>query len=178
MLAKRLELLREIRPRLSRVAVLSLKEEWATGWPQGTQPAASALGVTLFLTEHSASRYTDAFALITRERSEGLLVPESPSAWANLRLIVDFAARSRLPAVYPWRDFPAAGGLMAYGVDPPDVFRKAATYVDRILRGGNPAEMPVERPITFKLVINLRTAKALGLTIPPSLLARADQVVE
>jgi putative ABC transport system substrate-binding protein len=106
------------------------------------------------------------------------LVPEGTANWQNRRLIVEFTAKSRLPAVYPWREFADAGGLMSYGVDMSDLFRRAASYVDRILRGANPAEMPVERPTKFELVINLKTAKALGLTIPQSLLLRADQVIE
>jgi len=91
---------------------------------------------------------------------------------------VDLAAKNRLPAVYPWRDGVDAGGLMAYGPNLPDLFRRAATYVDKILKGTKPGHLPVEQPTKFELVINLKTAKALGLTIPPSLLQRADQVID
>jgi putative ABC transport system substrate-binding protein len=136
------------------------------------------LGVRLLVVEHTVSEYADAFALIARERPDALLVPEGTANWQNRRLIVEFAAKSRLPAAYFWRQFADVGGLMTYGVDLPDLYRRAASYTDRILRGANPAEMPVERPSNFELVINLKTAKALGLTIPPSLLARADQIIE
>jgi putative ABC transport system substrate-binding protein len=91
--------------------------------------------------------------------------------------IVDFAAKSRIPAVYPWREAVDAGGLIGYGPSPPDVFRRAAAYVDRILKGAKPGDLPVEQPTKFELVINLKTAKALGLTIPQSLLLRADQII-
>jgi putative tryptophan/tyrosine transport system substrate-binding protein len=176
--AKRLELLKEILPKVSRVAVLASKGEQRAPWEQSTQAAAMVLGVRLLVVEHTVSEYADAFALIARERPDALLVPEGTANWQNRRLIVEFAAKSRLPAAYFWRQFADVGGLMSYGVDLPDLYRRAASYTDRILRGANPAEMPVERPSKFELVINLKTAKALGLTIPPSLLARADQVIE
>jgi putative ABC transport system substrate-binding protein len=143
-----------------------------------TQAAATVLGVRLLVVERAVSEYADAFSVITRERPHALLVPEGTANWQNRHLIVDFTAKNRLPTVYPWREGPDAGGLMSYGVELSDLFRRAAGYVDRILRGANPAEMPVERPTKFELVINLKTAKTFGLTIPPSLLARADQVIE
>jgi putative ABC transport system substrate-binding protein len=136
------------------------------------------LGVRLLVVEHTVSEYAYAFALIARERPDALLVPEGTANWQNRRLIVEFAAKSRLPAAYFWRQFADLGGLMTYGVDLPDLYRRAASYTDRVLRGANPAEMPVEQPTKFELIINLKTAKALGLTIPPSLLQRADQVIE
>jgi putative ABC transport system substrate-binding protein len=176
--AKRLELLKETLPNVSRVAVLAPKGERLAQWELSTQAAAKVLGVRLLVAEHTVSEYADAFALIARERPDAVLVPEGTANWQNRRLIVEFTAKSRLPAVYPWREFADAGGLMSYGVDMSDLFRRAASYVDRILRGANPAEMPVERPTKFELVINLKTAKALGLTIPQSLLLRADQVIE
>ena len=176
--AKRLELLKEMLPKASRVAVLVSKGDRVARWELSTQAAATVLGVGLLLAEHIVSDYADTFALIARERPHAVLVPEGTANWQNRRLIVEFTAKSRLPAVYPWREFVDGGGLMSYGVDLSDLFRRAASYVDRILRGANPAEMPVERPTKFELVINLKTAKALGLTIPPSLLLRADQIIE
>jgi putative ABC transport system substrate-binding protein len=115
---------------------------------------------------------------MTRARAGALTVLGSNMFLTERRRLVDLAAKNRLPAVYPQREFVDAGGLMAYGPDLADVFRRAATYVDRILKGARPADLPVEQPTKFELVINLKAAKALGLTIPPSLLARADHVVE
>ena len=176
--AKRLELLKEMLPKASKVAVLASKGDRVAQWELSTRAAAKVSGVRLLVAEHAVSDYADAFALIAGERPDAVLVPEGTANWQNRRLIVEFTATSRLPAIYPWREFVDAGGLMSYGVDLSDLFRRAAGYVDRILRGAKPAEMPVERPIKFEFVINLKTAKTLGLTIAPSLLARADQVIE
>jgi putative tryptophan/tyrosine transport system substrate-binding protein len=107
-----------------------------------------------------------------------LMVLGSPLLWPYQRDIVDLAARARMPVTSARRDLPEAGGMMSYGTSVPAMFRRAATYVERILKGANPGDLPVEQAATFELVINLKTAKALGLTIPPSLLARADQVIE
>ena len=115
---------------------------------------------------------------MTRARAGALTVLPSNMFINERRRLVDLAAKNRLPAVYSWREFVDAGGLMSYGVNVPGLFRRAATYVDKILKGARPADLPVEQPTPFELVINLRTAKALGLTLPPSLLGRADQVIE
>ena len=113
-----------------------------------------------------------------REPNSGLIVLANPTATVHLDLIVALAARHRLPTIYPYRYFAAAGGLISYGVDNLDLYRRAAAYVDRILKGEKPADLPVQNPTKFELMINLRTAKTLGLEVPPTLLARADEVIE
>jgi ABC-type uncharacterized transport system substrate-binding protein len=115
---------------------------------------------------------------MTRARTGALTVLTGSMFFIERRRLVDLAAKNRLPAVYPWRDGVDAGGLMAYGPNIGDLFRRAATYVDKILKGARPGNLPVEQPTKFEMVINLKTAKALGLTIPPSLLGRADEVVQ
>jgi putative ABC transport system substrate-binding protein len=176
--AKRLQILKEALPNISRVAFLGLRSEWEDPVGQGVQAVARALGVTLFLAEHTTTEYADAFSVITRQRAEALLVSSAPSNYANRRVIVDFATRHGLPSIHAFRESVEIGGLMEYAADNHDLFRRAASYVDKILKGAKPGDMPVEQPTKFELVINLKTAKALGLTIPPSLLARADQVIE
>ena len=115
---------------------------------------------------------------MTRARAGALTVLTSVMFVNERRRLVELAAKNRLPAVYPQRDFVDAGGLMSYGANGPDLFRRAATYVDKILKGAKPADLPVEQPTKFELIINLKAAKALGLTIPPSLLQRADEVIQ
>ena len=178
--AKRLELLRETLPRVSRVAYLGSKEDkdWESPWGKSVRTAAQGLGVTLVLAEHTPHQYTDAFTRISRARLEALFVGPSAAAYADRGLIVDFATRARLPSTFRFREPVEIGGLMSYGANVADVFRRAAGYVDKILKGAKPADLPVEQPTKFELVINLRTAKALGLTIPPSVLLRADQLIE
>jgi putative ABC transport system substrate-binding protein len=177
---KRLELLKEAVPKLSRVAVLyepgllgpahELKE---------VQAAARALGLTVRSWEvRDADGFEKVFAALNKERPDGLYVPGGPLVATNRKRIVDFAAKSRLPSVYNSREFVDAGGLMYYGVDPAESYRRVAYYVDRILKGAKPADLPVEQPTKFELVINLKTAKQIGVTIPQSLLYRADKVIK
>ena len=178
--AKRLELLRQALPALSRVAYLASKEDrdWESPAGISLRMAAEAAGVTLVLAEHRSQQFTEAFSLISRSQVQALLVPASPPAFAGRALIVDFATRLRLPSMFSFREPVQNGGLMSYGVNVAENFRRAATFVDKILKGAKPADLPVEQPTKFELVINAKTAKALGLTIPPSLLLRADQVIE
>ncbi len=177
---KHLELLKETVPRLSRVAVLfnpvaALKAAYL----RETQAAAQALGVTLqFYEVGDPNEFDGAFAAMTKARAGALLVLPHPFLYVHARRIADLAAKSRLPAVYPFRESVEAGGLMAYAANAPDMFRRAAIYVDKILKGAKPADLPVEQPTKFELVINLKTAKALGLTIPQSVLIRADEVIQ
>ena len=136
------------------------------------------MGVTLVRAEFTPRQYTDAFTVIRRSQAEALFVSWTAPALGDRALIVDFATRTRLPSIFYYRESVELGGLMSYGVNLTDNFRRAATYVDKILKGARPADLPVEQPTKFELVINLKTAKALGLTIPPSLLLQADQVIE
>jgi len=175
---KRVELLKEALPKIRRVALLGTKLDWEDSFGKSSQAAARAFQVTLVHAEHTPENYSDAFARIVRDRPDALLVPNSTSNFARRLLIVDFATKNRLPGMYSLRNFTEAGGLMSYGPDFRDQFRRLAVYVDRILKGARPADLPVEQPTKFELVINLKTTKALGLTIPPTLLARADQVIE
>jgi len=175
---KRVELLKQALPKIRRVAFLGTKPDWEDPFGKSTQAAAQALRVTLLHAEHTPDNYADAFARIVRERPDALLVPNTTSNFARRRLIVDFATKSRLPGMYPVRDFTEAGGLMSYGLDFRDQFRRIAVYVDKILKGAKPADLPVEQPTKFELVINLKTAKALGLKIPQPVLIRADEVIQ
>jgi putative tryptophan/tyrosine transport system substrate-binding protein len=159
------------------VAFLHSKEQEAEG-VQNDEAAARKLDITLLRAEHTPTDYTDAFAFIAREHPDALVVGASAVNVANRALIVEFAAQKRLPAMYATREFVNIGGLISYGVDFHDLFRRAAGYVDKILRGVKPADIPVEQPAKFALVINLKTAKGLGLQIPDKLLAIADEVIE
>jgi putative tryptophan/tyrosine transport system substrate-binding protein len=174
---KYLELLKEAVPKLSRVAVL-FHQATRPVFLREVQAAAQALAVTLQRFEvRSPNDLDDAFAAMTSGRAAGLLVVPHPFTFSHGRLIADLAAKRRLPAVYGFRESVEAGGLMAYAANAPDMFRRAATYVDKILKGTKPADLPVEQPKKFEFVINLKTAKQIGLTIPPNVLARADKVI-
>jgi putative ABC transport system substrate-binding protein len=178
--AKRLELLKEAIPNVTRVAALGNPTSPEAELLAELLPAAArTLGLTLQSIEVREPKDLErAFAAIARERPHALLVLEGAVAILHRRQIIGFAARERLPTVYGIREFVDDGGLMSYGVSLPDLFPRAAVYVDKILRGAKPGDLPVEQPTKFELVINLKTAKALRLTIPPSLLLRADQVIE
>jgi putative ABC transport system substrate-binding protein len=170
-------------PGVSRVAALwqpgASGERTDKDLLKAAEVAARALGVRLQAVEaRGPADFDRAFSDMTRARAGALTVLGSNTFLTERRRLVDLAARNRLPAAYPQREFVDAGGLMSYGSNVADLFRRAATYVDKILKGAKPADLPVEQPTKFELVINLKTAKALGLTIPPSLLGRADQVVE
>jgi ABC-type uncharacterized transport system substrate-binding protein len=177
---KRLELLQEAVPRLSRVAIL-----WHGGHPAALlalhemEAAGRGLRVPLQALEvRGPNDFEQAFAAATREGAEALIMLPSVFFAAERRRIVDLVTESRLPAIFPVREDAEAGGLMSYGPNLRESFRRAATYVDKILKGTKPTDLPVEQPMTFELVINLKTAKALGLTIPPVLRFRADEVIQ
>lgn len=180
---KRLGLLKEIVPAASRVAVLwhpgVYSESTMSNMLKGAEDAAQSLGLRLqLLGAESPGDFDGAFAAIQREHADALLVFPSPMLYLNYRRIVDLAANYRLPAVYPWREAVDAGGFIAYGANISDMVRHSAVLVDKILKGAKPAELPVEQPTKFELVINKKTAKALGLTVPLTLQASADEVIE
>jgi putative tryptophan/tyrosine transport system substrate-binding protein len=177
---KRLELLREMIPRIARIATLSDPSNPVTpGQQEDVRRAARSMGIeTQFLEARNREDLGPAFEVAAREKVEALIVQNSAPTQANLQLTVDLAARHRLPVIYASKEFVDAGGLMTYGVNYPDLYRRAATYVDKILKGAKPADLPVEQPTKFELVINLKTAKALGLAIPDKVLALADEVIE
>jgi putative ABC transport system substrate-binding protein len=177
---KRLELLKEAFPKISRVAVLWDPANQANMLSfKETEAVARALKVHLqSLAVQNPSDFEKAFSAITTRRADALIIIRSPLTYNNLRGIVEFAAKNRLPAMYPDREFVDPGGLMTYGPIGEDLFRRAATYVDKILKGTKPADLPVEQPMKFELVINLKTANQTGLTIQPNVLARADKVIK
>jgi len=178
---KRLELLKETDPKVSRVVVLSTADyplPVKTDTLNEMEGAARILGLQLQLLEvRGANDFERAFAAMRRERAEAFTVLPIPLFLIERRRIVDFATKSRLPTIFHWREYVEAGGLMSYGADADDLFRRAATYVDKILKGAKPADLPVEQPTKFEFIINLKTAKQIGLTIPPNVLARADKVI-
>jgi putative tryptophan/tyrosine transport system substrate-binding protein len=178
---KRLELLKEAVPKLARVAVLY--DEASPGIVLDVKEflpaAARALGLTIRSWEvRDADGFEKVFAALSKERPDGLsVVGASPLVFANGKRIAAFALKSRLPSMYINRNFVDAGGLMSYGPDQADSYRRVAYFVDRILKGAKPADLPVEQPVKFELVINLKTANQIGLTIPPDVLARATKII-
>jgi ABC-type uncharacterized transport system substrate-binding protein len=176
---KRMELLKEAMPNLSRVAVL-----WRPGGRNSergykeAQAAAGELGVQLISLEvHSAEDFEDAFEVAVKEHAEALITVRTPLIVGHRKRIAQLAIESKLPAIYDEREFVEAGGMMSYGANLTESYRRLAFYVDKILRGANPAELPIEQPSHFELDINLKTANQIGFTFPPELLLRADKVI-
>jgi len=179
LVGKRLELLKEIVSKLSRVAVVWDPQNpgSAQQWKESQLPARE-LGLQLHSIEvSSADKFEAAFKEATKARNTALAIMASPFFYSNQKQLANLATNNRLPAIYPRGEFVASGGLMSYGSDANEVFRRAASMVDKILKGAKPANLPVEQPTKFELVINLKAAKQIGLTIPPNVLARADRVI-
>jgi putative tryptophan/tyrosine transport system substrate-binding protein len=177
---KRLELLKEIKPKITRVAVFRnpTLPTHAVLWKE-TQDAATAFGVKLLpLDIRGSDEIDNVFGAMVRERAEAFIVLPEPITLSKRQQIVDLAAKNRLPGMYPFGDFTDAGGLIYYGPSRIDLWKRATTYVDKILKGSKPADLPVEQPTKFEFIINLKAAKQIGLTIPPNVLARADKVIK
>ena len=178
--AKRLEFFKETFPKASRVAVLkNAANPGNLGIFKAVQVAGRAMGMTVYAVDvRGPDDLERGFGTMIKDRPQGLLVLDDPLFVPHRTSIVEFAAKHRLPAMYPFREYAEAGGLMAYSVNLLDLARLAATSVDKILRGAKPSDLPIEQPTTFELVINLRTAKALRLTIPQAVLQRADRIIQ
>jgi len=179
LVGKRLQLLKEAAPAISRVAVLSNPTVTNQAVElREAKFAARSMKVQLQVLEARAPRdFSGAFSAMTKERAGGVIILTSSMFYAERTRIAELAAQSRVPAIYSVKEFAEAGGLMTYGIKIGESFRRAATYVDKILKGAKPGDLPIEQATKFELVINLKTAKALGLTIPPSLLGRGDEVI-
>ena len=180
---QRLKLLTQIVPTISRVAILwqpgTLSQDGFRQMLNDTQATARSLGVQIQIVEAAkVDDFDDAFSAMTKGHVDGLIVLVNPMFGVQQKQIIDRAINHKLPAIYEWKVFAQNGGLIAYGADVPDVYRRAAGFADKILRGAKPADIPVETPTKVDLAINLKTAKAIGLTVPPSLLAIADEVIE
>jgi putative tryptophan/tyrosine transport system substrate-binding protein len=177
---KQLELLKEIVPRLNRVAVIGTSTRQGTAQVlKEIELAAGAFAIKVqYLNIQNPREIETAFRAASKERADALLVLQSPVFNSQRAQIADLALKSRLPATYPRRAFVEDGGLMSYGASISDLDRRAATYVDKILKGTKPADLPVEQPTKFEFIVNLKAAKQIGLTIPPNVLARADKVIK
>lgn len=176
---KQLQLIRELVPKATRVAVLVFKGALPTPlYLEQVRSVAKTMGITLVVREENeAGALAGAFAAMQRERAQALIVQASPYTVANRKRIAELAMQTRLPAIFETRAFVNDGGLMCYGSNISDMYRRAAYYVDRIFKGAKPADLPVEQPTRFEMVINLKTAKALGLNVPQAVLLRADEVI-
>lgn len=175
---KQLELLTETVPRLQRVAVL-WDAQIAASQYRATEEAARTVKVTLLsFPVRQAEEFAAAVDLARQQRAQALVLLSSPSMFVHLPRLAELSAQHRLPAISVFPQFADLGGLMGFGPNLPDLYRRAAAYVDRILKGARPGDLPIQRPVLFRLAVNLRTARALGLAVPPSILARADSVIE
>jgi putative tryptophan/tyrosine transport system substrate-binding protein len=177
---KRLELLKEIAPGISSVAVLLNPEDPIStlGWKEIELPAQKLKVEAHSLEVRNTAELDKALQQAVKARMNALAIMPNPVFVQNLKRIADFALQNQLPSMFHLREFANAGGLVSYGVDRNDLFQRAAAYVDKILKGAKPADLPIEQPTKFELVINLKTAKAIGLSVPPTLLSRADEVIE
>ena len=175
---KRMEILKEAVPEAARIAFLAAEDPGFRPQVEEARKAATSLGLKPTVVEVRAGNYDRAFASIVGERAGAVVIGASPFFFRDRKRIIELAAKHRLPAIYEWHEQVMDGGLMAYGPSQSGLVQRVAAYVDRIFKGARPADLPIEQPTKFDLVINLKTAKALGLTIPPSLLARADEVIQ
>jgi len=176
--AKRMEVLKEAVARAARIAYLVVPGQFTQTLVEEAQKAASSLGVRLVVAEVKGGDYDRAFTSMRQERADAVLVQGGPTFNRDRMHIIALSAKHRIPAIYEWRHHVEEGGLMAYGGDAVELNRRVASYVDKILKGVKPADLPVEQPTKFQLVINLKTAKALGLTVPLSVLGRADRLIQ
>ena len=176
---KMLEILKEAAPKISQVAILTVADSGLPLWTEHANTAARALRLSVqhFVIKNSGDMI-EVLAEVRQKNHDALMATSSALIFSIRRQVLDFAARHRLPGVFPFRAYADEGGLLAYGVELNDMFRRAAVYVDKILKGAKPGDLPVEQPTRFELVVNLKTARALGLAIPQSLLLRVDQVIE
>jgi len=175
---KRLELLREVAPTVTRVALL-WNPPGSPDYLKDTQTAAHSFGLTLQSVEvRTADDFESAFAAVLKGRAQALVLGPGQFMFTHQKQVVEFATKNNLPSIYAWKGPASAGGLLAYGVNIPQAYHRAAYYVDKILRGTKPGELPIEQPTKFDFVVNLKTAKALGITIPKSILLRADEVIQ
>jgi len=180
---QRLQLLKQIAPTLSRVAILwwpaTLTEDTFKKTLKETRATARSIGVEIQVVEAAkVDDFDAAFSAMTKERADGLIVLVNPMFFVQRQHIIERAAKHRLPAIYEWKSFVQSGGLISYGADVPDIYRRAAGYVDKLVKGAKPADLPVEGPKLFDMAVNLKAARALGVTIPESIVKQAVQVIE
>jgi len=176
--AKRVQLLKEVAPAAHRITYLGQRQIWDSGYGKALQSAALEVGSTIIFVEHSLAGHEEVFQRLENEVPDALMISEWTSLWVKRQAIFDFARQHRTPVIYPWKEYVDAGGLISYGVNLVDQYRRSADYVDKILKGANPGELPIQLPTKFELIINLKIAKATGLEIPAPILAQAAEVIE